>query len=76
MSQLSSITDDDGTVLASYRYLGADTIVSEQYGDTNGNTVATLDYSADNYAALDQFGRVLTQEWTGKRQRARRLVYQ
>ena len=43
----------------------ADTIVSEQYGDTNGNTVATLDYSADNYAALDQFGRVLTQEWTG-----------
>ena len=43
----------------------ADTIVSEQYGDTNGNTVATLDYSADNYAALDQFGRVLTQDWTG-----------
>ena len=39
--------------------------MSEQYGDTNGNTVATLDYRADNYAALDQFGRVLTQEWTG-----------
>ena len=59
MSQLESIIDDDGTTLASYRYLGADQIVIEEY-DQPG---VTLDYTADGYAALDPFGRVQGQEW-------------
>ena len=61
MSRLSSIVDDSGGVpLASYDYLGADQLISEEYDEPG----VTLDYSANGYAALDQFGRVREQEWT------------
>lgn len=68
MSRLSSIfddADDDGVldggedVYASYRYLGANRIVTEDYEDAQ----VKLDYSAGDFAALDRFGRVVDQVW-------------
>ena len=62
MSQLTTITDSgiSSSTLASYNYLGADTLVTECYTQPD----VTLDYSANNFAALDQFGRVISQDWT------------
>ena len=62
MSRLSAIEDDDGsTVLASYKYLGAGRIVTEDYEDVP----VKLDYNADdNLGGFDRFGRVVDQLWT------------
>jgi RHS repeat-associated protein len=46
---------------AAYTYLGASTIASEDY---YGQVGVKLDYSADNFAAWDRFGRVVDQIWT------------
>jgi RHS repeat-associated protein len=59
MSRLATIGDAAGTY-AAYRYLGAGKIVSEDYEDID----VKLDYSANDFAALDRFGRVLDQVWT------------
>jgi len=59
MSRLATIGDGTDTY-ASYKYLGAGRIVVEDYEDVE----VKLDYSADNFAALDRFGRVLDQLWT------------
>jgi hypothetical protein len=59
MSRLASIKDDDdSTVLASYKYLGANRIVTEDYEEIEVN----LDYNSDgNLGGLDRFGRVADQ---------------
>ena len=59
MSRLSSIIDDDGTTLASYQYIGADTIVREYYNQPN----VSLDYTARDYSGFDPFGRIAEQLW-------------
>jgi len=59
MSRLATIADGTNTY-AAYKYLGAGQIVVEDYEDIE----VKLDYSADNFAALDRFGRVLDQLWT------------
>jgi YD repeat-containing protein len=58
MSRLATIGDGTDTY-ASYKYLGAGKIVTEDYEDID----VKLDYSANNLAALDRFGRVLDQVW-------------
>jgi YD repeat-containing protein len=58
MSRIASISDSTGG-LASYDYLGAGTVASVSYPQPG----LSLDYSADNFAALDQFGEVLNQAW-------------
>ncbi|MFO0788409.1 MAG: RHS repeat-associated core domain-containing protein [Pirellulales bacterium] len=59
MSRLATI--GDGSVInARYKYLGAKKIVTEDYQDAG----VKLDYAANNFAALDRFGRVLDQVWT------------
>ena len=60
MSQLVSISDG-GTTISSYGYLGAGDIISENYATPQ----VKLDYSANNFADLDRFGRVLDQVWSG-----------
>jgi RHS repeat-associated protein len=59
MSRLATIGDGTDTY-ASYQYLGAGRIVVEDYEDIE----VKLDYAADEFAALDRFGRVLDQVWT------------
>jgi RHS repeat-associated protein len=59
MSRLATIGDGAKTH-ASYKYLGAGRIVEEDYEDIE----VRLDYAANNFAALDRFGRVLDQVWT------------
>jgi RHS repeat-associated protein len=58
MSRIESISDLSGG-LASYDYLGAGTVASVSYPQP----ALSLDYSADNFAAWDQFGEVLNQAW-------------
>jgi RHS repeat-associated protein len=58
MSRIGSISDSTGG-LASYDYLGAGTVASVSYPEPG----LSLDYSADNFAAWDQFGEVLNQAW-------------
>ena len=60
MSRLSSISDGASDTYASYKYLGLGRIVVEDYEDID----VKLDYAADNFAALDRFGRVADQIWT------------
>ncbi len=59
MSRLASIGDGTDSY-ASYKYLGAGRIGVEDYEDLE----VRLDYAADDFAALDRFGRVLDQVWT------------
>ncbi len=59
MSRLASIGDGTNTY-AGYKYLGAGRIVTEDYEDIDVN----LDYTANDFAAFDRFGRVLDQIWT------------
>ena len=58
MSRLATIGDGSDNY-AAYKYLGAGRIVVEDYEDLEVN----LDYSADDFAALDRFGRVVDQIW-------------
>ncbi len=58
MSRLATI--GDGTITqASYKYLGAGRIVAEDYAESQ----VKLDYTANNLAPLDRFGRVTDQVW-------------
>ena len=62
MSRLSSISESNGTVDASYKYLGLGTIVKENYEQPD----IKLDYdpNANNsLTGLDRFGRVIDQLW-------------
>jgi hypothetical protein len=61
MSRLAAILDDDGTtILASYEYVGAGTVVTE---DHEGPDVK-LDYNANgNLGGFERFGRVVDQVW-------------
>jgi YD repeat-containing protein len=59
MSRLATISDSSGPI-AAYTYLGADTIASEDLQQPQ----IELDYSADNFAALDRFSRVQDQVWS------------
>jgi RHS repeat-associated protein len=59
MSRLAAIGDGTDTY-AAYKYLGAGQIATEDYEDIEVN----LDHAADNFAALDRFGRVVDQAWT------------
>ncbi|MGP0026218.1 MAG: RHS repeat-associated core domain-containing protein, partial [Streptosporangiaceae bacterium] len=72
INRLDSIYDGSGTAtsvtlgaeLASYSYLGTDTIVTENYEQPQ----IELDYAgntAGSYAGLDQFDRVVDQIWSG-----------
>ena len=71
INRLGSIddgTESGGTVtpgieLASYAYLGVDTIATENYPEPG----IGLDYTGgnDSYSALDQFDRVQEQVWAG-----------
>ena len=62
LNRLSEI-DDNATAqpLASYQYLGLDTIVTEKYQEPE----IELDFTGgtDAYTGLDQFGRVIDQVW-------------
>jgi len=59
MSRLATLGDGTNTH-ASYTYLGAGRIVTEDYEDID----VKLDYSANDFAAIDRFARVLDQVWT------------
>ena len=59
MGRLATIGDGSGSY-ASYKYLGVGRIVVEDYE----NIDVKLDYAANDFAALDRFGRVLDQLWT------------
>jgi RHS repeat-associated protein len=59
MSRLATIGDSTNTY-SSYKYLGAERIVTEDYEEAE----VRLDYAADNFLGLDRFGRVVDQVWT------------
>jgi len=59
MSRLATIGDANSTY-AAYKYLGAGRIVTEDYEDIE----VSLDCAADDFAALERFGRILEQVWT------------
>ena len=67
ISRLSSLSDDTGT-LESYLYLGLDTIVEMDHPETDINLTyishtGSTGSAGDQYAGLDQFGRVIEQNW-------------
>ena len=67
ISRLTSISDDTGT-LESYKYLGLSTIVEMDHPETDINLtyISTDDgtgVAGDQYVGLDQFGRVVQQNW-------------
>jgi hypothetical protein len=59
LSRIQSIGDGTDNYSV-YSYLGADSIVTEDYEEPE----IKLDYSVSNFAALDRFGRVLDQAWS------------
>ncbi len=62
LSRLAAIKDDGGTpVLASYEYLGAGTVVEENYEQPD----VKLDYTgtSHSYSGFDRFGRVVDHLW-------------
>ena len=60
LSRVTAVTQS-GT-LATYKYLGTDQIVTRD----DPQIGVTLDYSANNFAALDRFGRVVDQLWAAE----------
>ena len=58
MSRVTGIETDAAN--ASFAYLGADTVVSQDDADID----VELDYSTNNFAAWDRFGRVVDQLWS------------
>ena len=60
LSRVATIGGSDGTY-AEYTYLGADTIVTENFPQAQ----VKLDYSANNYSGFDRFGDVANQVWEG-----------
>ncbi len=64
MNRIDAIKDDDsgspGDTLAQYTYVGAGTIVVEDYVEPD----VKLDYVGDgSYSGFDRFGRVVDQKW-------------
>ncbi len=55
---------NDANVIASYDYLGLSTIVRKNY-PTPGVRLDRFGGTSGTYAGLDQFNRVINQEWTG-----------
>jgi YD repeat-containing protein len=67
ISRLTSLSDGTGT-LESYKYLGLDTIVEMDHPETDIDlTYISQDdetgSAGDQYTGLDQFGRVIEQNW-------------
>jgi RHS repeat-associated protein len=60
LSRVTAITVG-GIPVVQYTYLGASTVASVDYPQVE----VSLDYAANNFEAWDQFGRVVTQQWTG-----------
>ncbi len=65
LNRVAAIKDNNGShqpgvTLAAYSYLGLSTIVTEDYQQPG----VELSYAANNFAALDQYGRVVDQAWT------------
>jgi hypothetical protein len=60
MPRLETISDSTGT-LSSYKYLGADQIVEEDY--VEASVKLTYLNSSGNVTGLDRFGRVTDQLW-------------
>lgn len=69
MNQVSSLIDDDSTVLAVYERLGQNTIVQQTSAQPDlrytliSPTLATDPDTGDIYAGLDRFGRVKDVRW-------------
>ncbi len=55
---------NDANVIASYDYLGLSTIVRKNY-PTPGIRLDRFGGTSGSYVGLDQFNRVINQEWTG-----------
>ncbi len=65
ISRLSSLSDDTGT-MESYQFLGLDTIVEMDHPETDINLTyigSGTGAAGDQYTGLDQFGRVVEQNW-------------
>jgi RHS repeat-associated protein len=67
ISRLSSISDSTG-VLESYKYLGLNTVVERDHPQINVNQTyisqtGQTGVAGDQYVGLDQFGRVVDQNW-------------
>jgi RHS repeat-associated protein len=67
ISRLSSLSDDTGT-LESYLYLGLDTVVEMDHPESGVNltyisTSSGTGSAGDQYTGLDEFGRVIEQNW-------------
>ena len=58
MSRVDKIVNNAAE--ADYKYLGANTVVTEDFSDVD----VKIDYSANNFAAWDRFGRVRDQIWS------------
>ncbi len=69
IGRLDSISDvATGTVLEQYSYLGSSTIVARNHPQTGINltlvgTSGSIGSGGDQYVGLDQFGRVVNQNW-------------
>jgi len=59
LSRPTNISTTGSVAGASYKYLGADWVVTEDLT----NIDIALDHAASNFAALDRFGRVVDQLW-------------
>ncbi|WP_430454574.1 RHS repeat-associated core domain-containing protein [Rhodopirellula europaea] len=69
MNQVSSLVDDDSTVLAAYDYLGLGTFVEQNSTEADlrytlvSPTLSTDPDTGDIYSGLDRFGRVKDARW-------------
>jgi YD repeat-containing protein len=68
ISRLTSLSDNGGVTLESYKYLGLSTVVERDQGDgVNLTYIAqagdTVGPAGDKYIGLDAFGRVVDQRW-------------
>ncbi len=81
IGRLNSISDaGTGNILEQYSYLGLSTIVARNHPQTGINLTligsgGSIGAGGDEYVGLDQFGRVVNQNWiqeTGGRARLRR----
>ncbi|TWT55980.1 tRNA3(Ser)-specific nuclease WapA precursor [Allorhodopirellula solitaria] len=69
MNQVSSLIDDDATVLAAYNYLGLSTFVQQDSAQADlrytliSPTLSTDPDTGDIYSGLDRFGRVKDVRW-------------
>jgi hypothetical protein len=65
LSRVQSISNASNTEdYASHRYLGLGTIVGVDHPEVSNGLSFSLGTSADGYAGLDRFDRVVDQDWT------------